>query len=466
MIKISKAKLNNFAKFENFECTFDGQITRLVGLNGSGKSTVGLKGLIACLNGISEKQSGGALIGERFRFIGKNGKSADVEYEFIDESTGSKFSIKNHITESTNKITFKSESGEQINDDWLKGFLNVALMSAKNFCSLSGREQSIALGIDTSTFDNEIKSLKAEFTLLNRDLKNMGTIEPVEETAMISIDNLRAEKELVRKRLNEQYLLNKKHNVDLRTKHNEEVKRYEEGVNAFNVAQMEARDTIARANTSLEELTVLGYSGKEVGEWINRLPIPQAYREIIEIPEPEYIEELPSDDEITKIDAAIASAQEHNQKAQEYKNYLAKVAAKAAKQKEIDDNKAKQTESETARNAYISSFDFGFAGLTTDEQGGLLLKNRPLTESYFSKGELEIIVAKLHASINPVFKTRFIDDFDLLDEDNQEKLLTELIEAGFPVITAEVGKSSNKENCLVLSECKIKTEEEGKPELL
>ena len=93
--------------------------------------------------------------------------------------------------------------------------------------------------------------------------------------------------------------------------------------------------------------------------------------------------------------------------------------------------------------------------MTIDDDGGLLLKGRPIKEPYFSKGELEIIVAKLYASTNPEWRIRFIDEFNVLDESNQTKLIDTLLTDGFQLIIAEVGDKAIGENVLLLRECKI-----------
>jgi DNA repair exonuclease SbcCD ATPase subunit len=462
-MKVAKAKLKNFAQFEDFECEFDQNITRLVGLNGAGKSTVGLKGIQACLCGISEQSGKGQLLGERFRFIGKNGKSADVEYQF--EDNGKRFTISNHITAGSNSITFKNVSGDPIDDAWLKGFLNVALMSAKNFCSLTGREQAIALGIDTGSFDKEIKALKTDFTALNRELKAFGEIAIVEPVEPVDLTELKAKKDAIREKLNTAYMENRKHNTELRLAYEKAVKDEQKAEKDNEIKNAVLQAKINDATAAHQIIQDLGYEGKEVQTWLDGLERPEQ-RGAVAIEHPQYIEELPNDKELREIDEQIMGAHSINNQAAAYQAYLKKASDREAKAKELEANKTKQAEAEAARNAYISSFDFGFAGLTTDEDGCLLLKNRPLTDSYFSKGELEMIVAKLHASRNPVFKTRFIDDFDLLDEENQEKLIKDLIEAGFQVITAEVGKVATKENTLVLRECAIATDEIEKPELI
>ena len=127
----------------------------------------------------------------------------------------------------------------------------------------------------------------------------------------------------------------------------------------------------------------------------------------------------------------------------------------------LKENKQDQEKIKESRIEYIKSFDFGYADLTVDNNGMLLLKGRPIKEPYFSKGELELIVARLYVSLDPKLKVRFIDDFELLDEDNQKTLLDSLLEQGFQVITSEVGKTATSKNTILLRECKkVKSYEE------
>jgi signal recognition particle receptor subunit beta len=91
---------------------------------------------------------------------------------------------------------------------------------------------------------------------------------------------------------------------------------------------------------------------------------------------------------------------------------------------------------------------------------------RPIKPPYFSAGELIRIVAKIYASLNPILKTIFIDDFDVVDDPGQEKILKELLEAGFQIITMEVRKTQDRENVITLKECAIDTGEEKKPDLI
>lgn len=465
MFKLLRARFKNFYKFTDFVCEFGDRVTHLIGINGSGKSTVAYKGLLACLNGISENKGG--LIGKRFLFIGKTGKSTDIEYTFKDQDNGAEFTVRRHFTASgQDPLKFQSTSGDQIDDSWLRSFLNVSLMSAKNFCALSGREQALALGIDTSPFEAQIKKLKDEYTLLNRDLKNMGEIAPVEPTEMVNIAELSGRKAKMRDALNAKYLENKNANQIKREAYNKECNKREDAIESFEMEQERRRIKISNAHDCFEKLIELGFDCTDLLKWIDSLPKPENTIPFKEIPEPEYINEMPDDTELQLIDSEMLRATETNAKAGAYIEYKKNVERKEAKKKELADNKAKQETAGAEAVAYIKQFKFPFAGLSVDEDGGLVLDGRPLNESYYSRGELEIIVAQLHASLNPDFRTRFIDDFDLIDDDNQDKILKALDEKGFQVITAEVRKTKDRENTLILRECAIATDEDERPTLL
>jgi hypothetical protein len=58
-------------------------------------------------------------------------------------------------------------------------------------------------------------------------------------------------------------------------------------------------------------------------------------------------------------------------------------------------------------------------------------------------------------NLNPELKVRFIDNFELLDDVNQVKLITHLTKKGFQIITATVGDKIKRDNSVLLRECKI-----------
>lgn len=428
-MKIKSLKLKNFAKFTDFECEFNSNITHLVGVNGSGKTTIGITAIWACLKGISEKNKDGQMLGERFRFIGSEGTSAKIELTLIDEKKNVEIKVKNNITKTGNNISFEAPPGYPISQNWLNELLSVVFLSAKNFSQLNGKEQAIALGINTNEFDTEIKELKEEFTIINREIKNFGEVEEKEKAEKVSVSELIAEIKLLQEYNLEQDKKQEEINVIL--KENESI------IKRANEIKLE----IEKLNKEMNELKEKHSSNKTI---IDNMPKPEKRKE----------------QEILDVEDKISLAEETNKKAIAYENYLEKFNAKEAKNKELISNKEKQTAKQNEKLEFIKKFDFGIKGLGVNDEGELELNERPIRDPYYSKGELEVIVARLYAKQNPELKVRFIDDFELLDEDNQEKLITNLLKEGFQIITAEVGKVSKDDNTLLLRECKIVDEYE------
>jgi DNA repair exonuclease SbcCD ATPase subunit len=413
-MKLKKLKLKNFANFTDFEIEFNENITRLVGFNGSGKTTIGLTAIWAGLKGIAEK-SKDSLIGERFRFIGPGKASSDIEIILKDEIKNVEIKVKNHITNQTNNISFKAPDGYKLSNDWINNLLSVAFLSAKNFTMLNSKEQALLLGIDTSDIDEKIKKEKDEFTLLNRDLKNIGEVNFVEKFEKVSISEL----------------LHEKQNIE-----------------QFNSNQDILADDIMKHEKLLSDLE------NEKNDLLNRLEllekrIENGKEKIKTLQQPEQKKDL------TEIINKIENAEDINIKHNKYLDFVEKSNKRDGLILEIESNKKKQSDLKKERIDFIKSFHLPYDGLEINDKGELLLNSRPIKEPYFSKGELELIVARLYKSKNPELKLRFIDDFELLDENNQEKIITELINDGFQVITAEVGEKSEKENVIILRECTI-----------
>jgi len=415
-MKIKSLKVNNFVKFTDFEIKYDGKVTHLVGVNGSGKTTLGLTAIWACLKGIAEKSCNGQLIGERYRFIGDSQKTADLELVLLDEKNNVELKIQNKISKDGNKITFDAPVGYKLPDGWLNNLLSIAFMSTKHFISYSSKEQALLLGIDTSEFDKKIEKLKEDYTYSNRKIRDCGEIKFVEKVEYVEISELIEDREKI---------------------------------DDFNRIQRENTETICSLKEKLEDLKA---QKKYIEEQIEK-----AQEVLLTMPE---IQLLKSTDEINE---KIKNSEEINRKAVEYQNYLDKKSQYDAAKAEIDTIKNKAEKVKQEKIDYIKEFDFGFKELSVNDNGELLLADktghaRPIKEPYFSKGELELIVAKLHAKVTPDegLRLRFIDDFELLDEKNQEKIINDLLNSGFQVITAQVSNvnDTNKDNVVVLSECK------------
>lgn len=418
-MKIKKLKLKNFAQFIDFECVFDDKVTYLVGMNGAGKTTVGLTAIWACLKGIAEKSNGGQLLGERFRFIGPDKATADIELVLYDSEKGVEIKIKNQISKQGNKIRFEVPDGCTLTEDWLKDLLSVAFLSTKNFTQLNGRDQSLALGINTEGFDGKTQELKQEYTLLNREFKAFGLCENIEKVERMSLSDL----------------LRQKQEMD-----------------EFNMAQERVTQETQAAMAILSELHKKEYqlmeTLKRLREEIGRKD--EAFGSL-ENPQP------PKD--TRDILDQISNIEQNNRKADLFERIEKKRQLKNGKGEELRVNRAALAAEEGKRLAYIKAFDFNIDGLSVDESGGLLLDKKPIREPYFSKGELELIVAQLYSSLNPELKTRFIDDFEMLDDKNQQEIIERLFRCGFQVIVAVINEPAQAPGSKVfLQECQKKEE--------
>jgi hypothetical protein len=412
-MKLKKLNLKNFTTFTDIEVVFNDQVTSLVGLNGEGKTTIGLTAIHACLKGIAEKNKDGQLIGERFRFIGPSKKSADIILTIVDEIRGAEIVVSNRITDSGNSIVFDAPDGYVVDNNWLNSLLNTAFLSAKNFTQLSPKEQALALGINTDEIDKQIVEAKSELTIINRDVKNLGTKQHVDPIDSVSISEI----------------LKIKNEID---EQNKVIEQYNTQYNGI-VEKLEAKKT--RRDELIKELAELESDITKGDNWVKVNAIKKT---------------MPTD-HLTK---QIEDAESINSKASEYKAYkewqikLHESSTKADKQNDkVNDLVAK-------RLLQITSTNFGVDGLDIGSDGGLLMNDRPIREPYFSKGELEIIVAKLYASTNPKLKVRFIDDYELLDENNAAKLVDDLLSQGFQIIIAQVGNEKKGENSLLIRELK------------
>ena len=413
-MKIKKLRLRNFAQFQDFECEFDGSVTRLVGVNGSGKTTIGLTAIWAAFRGIAEKSGKGQIVGERFRFIGSDGKAAHIELQLIDEATGRKYQLYRRIDNSGNSIEITSNDGP-VEPDYFANLLNVSFLSAKHFTALDAKSQALLLGIDTSEYDKRIADIKEEAKVIRRRISDIGTPDQVPEV----------------KRANTPLLLTELKHLQ---KFNEE---QEVRQRALKHAERDVEDAIE----NVEELR----ADLEMAE--ERLKEARAALEAAV--EPEELKDT------SEVEQKLNSASIINDQAAAYENYQAKVKALGEAKSELEANLKEQDMVKAERLQHIQSFKFPMGDLSVDDDGCLQLDGRPIKDPYFSRGELEMIVAELYMLQNPDLKLRFIDYFEVLDQANQQKILDELLEKGFQVIVAEVGEKSKGKNSILLRECKV-----------
>jgi hypothetical protein len=454
-MKIKEISLNNFANYGKVTVSLNPNVNYYVGKNGSGKSTLGLTGVQAIFQGIAEKATNGTvpIIGERFRFIGPAGATSKNHLILVDEKNGNaEIKISRKITKTGSELSIEApESYGQLDQDWLNSLFNIFLISPKRFLDLTPKEQAKALGIDTKEFDDEIAGYKKQYTEINAVYRSFGELVEVEKVDKVDVAELQVKKDEIRKVLNEKYLANKKSNEDLKKGWLDGQDVIKDMILQFNDEQCLRNENIIEAKQIVERLLILGYNGNEVNEWIESLPKPEESKKYIPTPEPEYIPELPNDSELKAIDDLIVDANETNQKALLYEQYLQKKAQKEAKEKELKANKDKQATKETERLEYIKSFKFPFSNLSVGEDGELLLNGKPIKQEYFSTGELLKIIPVLIATTQPELKYVFLQDFNLMDDEKQKEIEEYLTGKGFQLVVEMVGKSKVADkNCILL----------------
>lgn len=435
-MKVSSIKLENFAKYANVDVSFDDNVTYLVGGNGSGKSTLGLNAIWFMFQGIAEKASGGntPLIGERFRFIGPSAPTAKGEMVLFDETKGIEIKVLRKLTKSGSELTFEAPQGIELNQQWLNDLFNIFLLSPKKFTELSGREQAKLLGIDTNEIDTRLKEVKSEFTLLNRDLKQYEGLKEVEKVDPVDVADLNKQK-------NEIIEFNALQ--DRKTQEHKEVKD----------ALEKNKETLLNIQKQIEELKT---KEKEAQASVNLGEDIVAHLAPVEDKKP-----------TEEIDKQINEASVTNLKATQYTEYLKNKKAKEDKEAEIKANKAKQVEIEKERIEFIQSKKLPFKNLTVGEEAELLLDGKPIKEPYFSTGELIKLIPILLASQNQELKYVYIQDFNMLDEDNQNEIEKYLTSKGFQLVIEYVGKEAKPEkNCILLKDNQVISEDNDERETI
>lgn len=471
-MKIKSIKLENFAKYDKIEVSFDENITYLIGKNASGKSTLGINAVWFLFQGISERTNGNnsPLIADRFRFIGPNGKTANGEMILHDEKTGADIKVLRKLTKTGTDLSFEAPDGYELGQQWLTDLFNIFLIAPKKFTELSPKERAKALGIDTKQFDQHIAELKKEYTEINAVYRSYGELTEVEKVDRVDVSVLQAQKKEVADRLNAKYLENKKANEAAKKEWEAKCDVIDAECTKFNNEQYNLDNLLMEVNSAFKVLQGAGYEGLEVEQFIDSLGKPQEARKFEDFypAEPVYIDELPDRTELDAIDAQIVTAGETNNNALLYEQYLEKKTKKGVYETALRVNKGKQAATEAERLEYIKAFKFPFSNLTVGEDGELLLNGKPIKQEYFSTGELLKIIPVLISTTQPELKYVFLQDFNLMDEEKQKEIEDFLTGKGFQLVVEVVGKSKIADkNCILLRDNVVveNYEESAMPEI-
>jgi hypothetical protein len=428
-MKIKSLNLKNFANYKEVSASFDENVTYLIGGNGSGKTTLGLTGIHFAFEGIAEraKANSSVLIGERFRFIGDYGRSAGADMVLHDEVLGVDIKVIRKITKDANMLSFEAPEGMKLDQEWLSNLFNVFLINPMAFASMSPKEQALSLDIDTDSFDLRIAEAKKEQTEKNAVYNSIHLPEVAPEKAeKVALADLIQQRDAIAKAnsealnaYNEEILITTRQVQD----HNAKV--------ATNAARILELETIIKS--AQDELAGLK---KDV---LHKMELPEF---------------VPFSYQSTEeLDEKINTASQTNEKAAAYETYLQDKKRKDAAREALSSAKSKVADIQAERLEYIKSAKLPFAEMEIGEDGGLLVKGRPLKAPYFSTGELLRMIPSIHAARNPELKYVYLQDFNLLDRENQQKVEENLLSKGFQLVIEYVGESKLiGKNCIVLTE--------------
>lgn len=406
-MKVKTVELDQFKNFSKVSVNFDPNITYLVGKNGAGKSTLGTDAIWFILKGIGEK--GDVLKGQRKLFI-KEGTSTTGTMVLTDGIND--WTVTRTVTEKGQKLEIKAPDGSSLGQDFIDSFWSDALINPMAFAEMTPKQQAQALGIDTSSFDEELSELKAERTLIGREIKAFGDIPIPEKLEKVDVSDLLKEKEDILKK-------------------NSEIQQVERTKSELSgrVESLDAQIVAMKAKIAAMEESKLSL-----------------LKDIASLPP---VQEILSYD---YIDEKIRTAAVHNAMAIDYENAMTKLAAKEEKKEELGKNLQAQAEVEARKIEYIRSRQLPFGNIAVDEDGGLVLKGRPIKKPHFSTGELLRIVPLLMASKNPEFKYVFIQDWMLMDEEKQGQVVEYLLGQGFQIVIEVVGDKPVGENSIILQD--------------
>jgi hypothetical protein len=388
MTKVKKITVSNLKAISKLSADFNGCTAIITGGNNKGKSSF-LRSLPDRIRGIKPD------------IIVKSGESEGfAEWEMV---TGEKFiwsfDTKTKAGERLQFITkdnIKSSVTKEIAARYFPPVFDV-----DDFLAAQPKKQQETLqklaGVDFTQIAARYKSAYDDRTYANKKADEAATALSLlgaapEKVEVVDIAELTAKKETVRQKWNDEYKKNKQHNEDLRATYDRMKKVADDNWELAKKDMDYKNGIVGKAKSYLELLINVGYAGNEVQEWIDTLPYIKSISKD-EVPEPDFITEMPDDAELREIDEQITAAHETNRKADAYANYLKQKesAASAKKDAEEADKKVKAIEKEKLDLVKSAKMPEGF-GFTDD---GISYNGLPFTREQLSSSGIYIAALKL-----------------------------------------------------------------------
>ncbi|HIJ58694.1 MAG TPA: hypothetical protein HPP41_03400 [Deltaproteobacteria bacterium] len=428
-MKIKTLMLKNFAEVSEISVSFDKNVTYLIGANGAGKTTVGLNGVFFVMKGLAQKGNG--LIAERFRFIGPHGKSAQGTLTLYDEAEDVGIKISRKLLKNKTELKIEASDGRQLNQAWLDSIFNSFLIDPMGFSRLSGKDQALAFGADTASFDARKKDLELERRDIGREVKRLqavvdsaGDPEKVEE---VDVKELMSE-------LEKRQELNKVRNLALL-----ELGTLDENIK---LSTESVRRLLNELSLAEDQLAKDHEARHDKANEIQKMKIANEQ----------------------EVKDQIESAQAVNQKAVNYEKLQADKDNLYASMRDltIRANIIKQNESDRVK--YLKSLKLPWPNITINDDGEFRINGKPFANPYFSTGELLKMGAKIGSKLKDGLKYVFFPNSEALDDANREAVFKALNDDGFQVVAESVGTEKKKATSILLREMMVVESYDGAKE--
>lgn len=444
--KIKQITANNFGKVFALEADLAPDLNYLVGMNGAGKTTVGVNILQFVMQGVSTRKSQDApypLEAERFRVIGPHAASAQASITFHDTKLNCDIKVTRKVTKSAQELHFDAPEGIVLDQQWLTDLFNYYLIAPKAFAQLSSKEQALSLGIDTTEYDEKIEKAK-------EDLKSANTLL-AEAKKKVEEKSVSAEiaKEYTSKKEVQEITARLQKASDAKTASTTRLSNIEtktEKIEEVNAEIEEHRAEIKRLEAKItEKETKVNTLQTEIGE--------------LNAQESEYemsLTEDPDNFDIEKINQELSELNKHNENFEAVQEHREAIDQEAEKQKTVDEKKKAVKDAEAEKTTYLQGKKLPFSNLSINEKGELLVDSKPLKPPYFSTGELNKLIPILMSSQNPEFKYVFIQDYNLLDEKKGQELIDFLLKKDYQLVIEYVGtEKGGLDNKIILKDCRV-----------
>ena len=459
-MKIKQIMYKNFVNISEMTINLKDDVTFFIGVNGSGKTLAGLTGIWFAFKGIA-KIGKGVLHADRFRFIGSNGPTAETQILLHDEIENIDITITRKLLKNKTELKITASDKRQLPANFIDDIFNIFSINPMGFAKLDPQEQSVALGVDTSENDRMKKVAYDERHEIGYDVKRLkgameeiGDVEAIEKIDIQELLKAKDKIEATNTKAVEEVRAERDKTIQEALDYNQKQTDKQAAITDITRDIENAEEGIKALHNSIERLKRQIIDDKKTHAKLldkrNQLPTPAEKKTT------NPIVKMPLTESTSEVNRQIQAAETINQQAMLYQQSVdAKNKYEIAKTN-YDNKTAELQTIEDNRIEYLKSCNLPFANITIDDTGGVLINDRPFSETYFSKGEILRMGIKLAASVNPKLKYVFIPDSQSLDEKNREKLFEELTEAGYQVVAEYVDTEKRKDHgSILLKESKV-----------